>query len=236
MLGVDVNPGNVHDSIAFDGLYDQLVERFPEIETIVADAGYKTPWICKKIIDDGRIPSMPYKRPMGNQAFFKPYEYVYDEYYDCVICPENEILKYSTTNREGYREFKSKGEICAKCAKLSECTNSANHVKISAKHIWSDYLELVEDYRHTPKYKEMYARRKETIERVFADAKEKYAMRYTQYRGLTQVSNWVKLKFAAMNLKKFAIHRWEMAKKHRHDSVFLHIFYFNPNLKPCFHL
>ena len=54
----------------------------------------------------------------------------------------------------------------------------------------------------------MYERRKETIERVFADAKEKHAMRYTPYRGLSQVTNWVRLKFAAMNLKKFAIHRW----------------------------
>ena len=43
---------------------------------------------------------------------------------------------------------------------------------------------------------------KKKIERVFADAKEKHGMRYTQYRGLTQVTNWVKLKFAAMNLKK----------------------------------
>ena len=50
-----------------------------------------------------------------------------------------------------------------------------------------------------------YARRKETIERVFADAKEKHGMRYTLYRGLTQVSKWVKLKFAAMNLKKPAL-------------------------------
>ena len=32
--------------------------------------------------------------------------------------------------------------------------------------------------------------------------KEKHGMRYTQYRGLAQVTNWVKLKFAAMNLKK----------------------------------
>ena len=40
---------------------------------------------------------------------------------------------------------------------------------------------------------------------MFADAKEKHGMRYTQYRGLTQVTNWVKLKFAAMNLKKLAI-------------------------------
>nr|WP_242868475.1 hypothetical protein [Fournierella massiliensis] len=33
-------------------------------------------------------------------------------------------------------------------------------------------------------------------------------MRYTQYRGLAQVTNWVKLKFAAMNLKKLAIWKW----------------------------
>ena len=74
-----------------------------------------------------------------------------------------------------------------------------------------DYLETVEDIRYTPEYKELYERRKETIERVFADAKEKHAMRYTPYRGLSQVTNWVRLKFAAMNLKKYAIHRWKMS-------------------------
>jgi len=31
-------------------------------------------------------------------------------------------------------------------------------------------------------------------------------MRYTQFRGLTQVTNWVKPKFISMNLKKLA--RW----------------------------
>ena len=55
--------------------------------------------------------------------------------------------------------------------------------KTVTKHIWSDYLETVEDIRHTPEYRELYERRKETIERVFADAKEKHAMRYTPYRG-----------------------------------------------------
>ena len=65
--------------------------------------------------------------------------------------------------------------------------------------------------------KDLYALRKETIERVFADAKEKHAMRYTFYRGLAQVSNWVRLKFAAMNLKKLA--RW---KARRSFLSFLH--------------
>ncbi len=31
---------------------------------------------------------LPYKRPMTKEGFFKKYEYVYDEYYDCYICPE----------------------------------------------------------------------------------------------------------------------------------------------------
>ena len=36
-------------------------------------------------------------------------------------------------------------------------------------------------------------------------------MRYTFYRGLAQVSNWVRLKFAAMNLKKLAT--WKARKR-----------------------
>ena len=109
IMDVTVNPGNTHDSIAFDGLYDRLVEKHPEIHAVVMDAGYKTPWICKKVIDDNKVPVLPYKRPMSKKGFFPPYEYLYDFYYDCVICPNYEILHYATTKRDGYREFKSKG-------------------------------------------------------------------------------------------------------------------------------
>ena len=58
-------------------------------------------------------------------------------------------------------------------------------------------------------YRDVYKLRQQKIERVFADAKEKHGMRYTQYRGLAQVTNWVKLKFAAMNLKKLATWKWK---------------------------
>jgi hypothetical protein len=44
--------------------------------------------------------------------------------------------------------------------------------------------------------------------------------RYTFYRGLTRVSNWVRLKFAAMNLKKLA--SWKARKRSsRSASTFL---------------
>ena len=206
VLGTEVTPGNIHDSKAFDAVYDKVVERFPQVETIVADSAYKTPWICKKIIDDGRVPSMPYVRPK-TACGHEWWKYVYDEYYDCVICPEYQVLQYATTNKDGYREYKSNSETCKKCPTRNLCTKNAKCEKTVTRHIWSDYIELAEDYRHTPKYKELYEKRKETIERVFADAKEKYGMRYTLYRGLTQVTNWVRLKFAAMNLKKLALRK-----------------------------
>ena len=38
----------------------------------------ETPWIAKKIIDDGRVPAMPYKRPMTKKGFFKKYDYPTD--------------------------------------------------------------------------------------------------------------------------------------------------------------
>ncbi len=135
IMEVTVNAGNVHDCVAFDGLYDRITARFPEIHAVVADAGYKTPWICKKVFDDGRIPVLPYKCPMGKDGFFRPYKYVYDIYYDCVLCPENHVLDYATTNREGYREFRSKGYICENCPSLSKCTGSAKHEKLVTKHI-----------------------------------------------------------------------------------------------------
>lgn len=48
---------------------------------------------------------------MSKQGFFKPYEYVYDKYFDCYICPNNAPLKYNTTNRDGYKEYKSDPNI-----------------------------------------------------------------------------------------------------------------------------
>ena len=208
VLAAVVTPGNVHDSVAFDELYDRVMECFPQVETVVADSAYKTPHICKKVFDDGRVLSTAYKRPQTMKGGHEWWKYVYDEYYDCVICPEYQVLTYRTTNRDGYREYKSDPKICVSCPTRHLCTHAKDCVKTVQRHIWKDYEELADDARYTPEYMELYRLRKEKIERVFADAKEKHAMRYTQYRGLAQVTNWVRLKFAAMNLKKLAIWKW----------------------------
>ena len=68
---------------------------------------------------------------------------------------------------------------------------------------------MAEEVRKNEYARMLYRQRKESIERVFADAKEKHAMRYTHHRGLAAVTRWVRLKFAAMNLKKLANWSWK---------------------------
>ena len=104
----------------------------------------------------------------------------------------------STTNRE----CKSRAYLCKGCPTRGMCTENAKCEKTVLRHVWQNYVEMAEHVRHMVRYKELYRLRKEKIERVFADAKAKHGMRYTQYRGLAQATNRVNLKFAAMNLKK----------------------------------
>ena len=228
VLETVVTPGNVHDSVAFDEVYDKVTGNFPQVEAVVADAAYKTPHICKKVFGDGRVLSTAYKRPQTMKNGHEWWKYVYDEFYNCVICPEYQPLKYSTTNRDGYREYKSDPNICAACPTRERCTHSRDCIKTVQRHIWKDYEELADDARYTPAYAQLYKCRKETIERVFADAKEKHAMRYTQYRGLAQVTNWVKLKFAAMNSKKLATWKWRNLLSSFRFAVFSLIYVRDP--------
>ena len=214
VLDVEITAGNIHDSVAWDSVYDKVTGRFQDATFIVMDAGYKTPWIAKKVLDDGRVPILPYTRKGYKEGQFRPWEYEYDIATDSFICPRGETLRHTTTDRDGKRIYRSTPSICRYCPCRQLCGANEKGQKILQTHIWQEYLDIVEALRKTGRGKDLYAKRKETIERVFADAKEKHAMRYTQHRGLARVSSWVRLKFAAMNLKKIAEWSWKDSAFH----------------------
>ena len=211
ILGTIVTPGNVHDSEVLQPLVEKLIRHVKKPLAVAADAAYKTPAITNFLFENQMIPVLPYTRPKTKDGFFRKHEYVYDEYYDCYICPNNQILPYVTTTKKGYRQFKSNPTICSNCPFLAQCTESKNHTKIIERHIWAAYVEEAEHLRHHHEIKSIYAKRKETIERVFADAKEKHGMRWTTLRGLKKLSMQAMLTFAAMNLKKLATWTWQGA-------------------------
>ena len=75
--------------------------------------------------------------------------------------------------------------------------------KVIERHLWEEFREYADKIRHTMEWKAIYPQRKETIERVFASAKENHGFRYTQMYGKARMEMKVGLTFAFMNLKSW---------------------------------
>jgi transposase len=114
VLGVEVTAGNVHDSVAWDAVYDSVTAKY-DVEFVTMDAGYKTPWIAKKTLEDGKIPVLPYTRYKGNAEQWRPWEYTYDSANDTYTCPLGGVLRHTTTDKEGKRTYRSSPKHCENC-------------------------------------------------------------------------------------------------------------------------
>lgn len=228
VLGFSVSPGNENDSRTFPGLMEKL-EPFP-IKIVVGDTAYKTPAIARMLSLKGIKLLSTYKRQQVKESFFPKNKFAYDEFYDCYICPANEVLAYYTTDREGYREYRSDPGKCAGCPYLAQCTESKDHIKTVTRHIWAEYLEEAIENEYTPGIREWYKHRQETIERDFGLAKELHGFRYTQEYGRARMEVKSALTFACMNLKKLARKRWSDYWRAFYTASPLPIFSFLPAL------
>lgn len=221
VVACSTNPGNMHDSVAFEGIFEELMEKYKdEIDNICLDSGYNTPAICKKIEDSGKEALMPYSRPKGrkDKEIFSKKEYEYNKELDCYVCPIGEILELKTVDKQGYKIYKSNRKSCATCPLKEKCTKSKNNQKVITRHIWQNQKDEVNNRRYENKFKEEYPKRKQTVERIFADCKEQHGLRYSRVRGLEKNSNQALLIFACHNLKKMALWRTKNNKK-RGESI-----------------
>ena len=209
ILTVDTNPSNMHDSISFYQSFDNLLNNYDitKIDYFVGDAAYLTSHICKTIIDLDIIPSLPYSRLGYRKGMFKKWEFTYDEFNDIYICPnEKDLIPTGTYDKNGYMAYKADKNDCCNCPFKSQCTKSK--YKQILRHVWEEYKEMVNDYRHRDDVKEIYRQRPQHIERVFADGKMKFGLRKTYFKGKQRVHRELTLLYACMNLKKFALHHY----------------------------
>lgn len=196
---------NVHDSRPYLERLDRQRRRFGfEVEAVGLDAGYQSAAICKGLEDRDIYGVIGYRRLNHKPGYFYKREYVYDAQADEYLCPAEQRISYNTTNRLGYREYKSDPVICKRCPLLMQCTRSANHIKVITRHVWQDSKERIDSHRKTPIGKRLYAQRKETVERSFADAKQLHGHRYARLRGLDKVREQCLLAAACQNMKKIA--------------------------------
>lgn len=201
-----VTPANVHDSIPYLGRLDRQRHRFDlDVRAVGLDAGYSTAGIAQGLEDRNILAVIGYSRPNHRDGYLRKRDFIYERAADGYRCPNGQLLTYRTTNRGGYREYRSDPAICRSCPLLASCTSSRNTTKTVTRHVWQEAKERIDANRLTPWGKSLYKRRKETVERSFADAKQLHGHRYARFRGLKGVIEQCLLAAAAQNIKKIAL-------------------------------
>jgi len=200
-------PANVHDSIVYLGRLDRQRERFDlPVGAVGLDAGYATSGIAQGLEQRGILGITGYRRPTPPRSGMMASKlFAYEAERDGYRCPQGQLLGYATTDRTGYRHYKSDPAICRSCPLLASCTSSRNATRLIIRHVWADARERADAHRLTPWGKRIYKRRKETVERSFADAKQLHGHRYARFRGLLAVTCQCLLAAAAQNIKKIAL-------------------------------
>ena len=201
-----VTPANVHDSIPYLGRLDRQRDRFNfSIRAVGVDAGYAAGAITQGLEQRGIYGVIGYRTPTHREGYFYKREYRYEPKLDVYICPNGQLLSYRTTNREGYRQYHSDPDKWQHCPVRHKCTQSRHHIKVVTRHVWESSKEQTDRHRLSPVGKRIYKRRKETVERSFADAKQLHGHRYARMRGLARVQQQCLLAATAQNIKKIAL-------------------------------
>jgi len=200
-------PASVHDSIPYLDRLDRQRQRFGfDVRAVGLDAGYATAGIARGLEERG-IPGVTgYRRPTPPRpGMMAKKSFAYEPEADGYRCPQGQLLAYATTERGGYRQYRSDPVVCRTCPLLASCTASANKTRVITRHVWQDSRDRTDAHRMTDWGKRIYKRRKETVERSFADAKQLHGHRYARFRGLTAVACQCLLAAAAQNIKKIAL-------------------------------
>jgi hypothetical protein len=146
-----------------------------------------------------------YRGRAHREGQFQKGAYRYLDKLDVYLCPNGQQLGYSTTNRDGYRVYLSDAKQCRQCPLRQQCTQSANTTKVITRHVWEGSRERIEQHRQSRIGNRIYRRRKETVERSFADAKQLHGHRQARMRGLGKVQQQCLLAATAQNIKKIAM-------------------------------
>ncbi len=206
---VYVTPGNTNDVKPYIARLKEQINKFGfHVKYVGLDAGYNVSNICKQLYDMDIEPAMGKRRGCQQKGKFGKYKFTYLPEWDVYICPKHKYLEYVTTDRNGYREYKCKGDRCANCPRREMCLSEKQERKSLRRHVWEDYKDKAYAFTHTEKGKKIYARRKETVERNFADSKELHGLRYCRFRGLSRVAEQCLLTAAVQNMKKIATKCW----------------------------
>ncbi len=205
IIDVFVTPGNVNDVVPYLDRLDIQIQKFKfDVKYVGLDAGYYTAPLCKGICDRGVQPVIATRLGPHEKGKYTINSFIYIEEWDVYACPNDCFLNYRTTTRQGYTEYVSNECDCNCCSKRNKCLIGKNKKRTIRRHVWEEFKEADKFFLRTEKGKSIYRKRKETVERSFADSKELHGLRYSRMRGIKKITEQCLMTAAAQNLKKIA--------------------------------
>jgi len=207
-----VTKGNIHDSVVCeDRLEYQKNKLGLKINKVGLDSGYDTLDI-KKYFEKERIFGVIQYRSYGQGGTkVRKYEFLYLKEEDIYICPRTGVvLPYRNIDKHGYKEYYDRN-ACDGCPFASECCGKAKFRKIR-RLICEEVNERARLRRLSKEGKELFKKRKTTVERSFGDSKQNHGYRFTLFKGVEKNQAYTHLICAAQNMKNIAIKRSNIDK------------------------
>lgn len=131
--------------------------------------------------------------------------FIYDKEKDEYICPENKRLTFLSElfdkpKNKYYKLYK--GQSCEDCPRQKDCTKSKKGIRKIKRFLYNEERQKLKKKMKTKKAKEIYSRRKETVEPVFGDIKENKGMVNFLTRGLKKAKIEFNLVCIGSNIRK----------------------------------
>jgi transposase len=199
------------ESAAVAGLFDQHYAVFgANPELALFDAGYHNQVVLSEAVERGINMLCPSGKTLdehwqrrGNKGKFGKTQFVYDRDGDCYRCPAGHVMmpgaEYVET-RTGQRARKYKTKQCVGCPLRLQCTESeAGRVIVRME---ADELkEAMEEVMAQGRARQQYRKRKEIVERVFAEFGWRQGLRRFRRRARSGAALEFALHCIAHNLK-----------------------------------
>ena len=203
IVNVHVEPANINDITPMPEILQEIEHRLGKLPKYMGlDAGYHSAWIAHLLETNGIQGVIGYRRHTHKTDTYGKYRFNYDYDYDFYTCPAHQRLYWKTTTREGYRQYFCDSKTCVQCPRRTECFGKSMSRRMVERHVWQDALDEVMLFTKTSQGKRIYNRRKETIERSFAEAKVNHGLRFARMLGIKNMREQCFLTAAVQNIKR----------------------------------
>lgn len=208
-----VTKGNLHDSVVCVERLEYQKEKLGlNINKVGLDSGYDTIDIKKYFEKEDIYGVIQYRSYGQGGTKIRKYEFEYLSEEEAYKCPRTGvILPYRNIDKNGYKKYYDRKQ-CEGCPFVSKCCGKAKYRTIR-RHINEETNERARERRLSPEGKELFIKRKTTVERSFGDSKQNHGYRYTLFKGVEKNQAYTHLICAAQNMKNIAIKRSNIDEK-----------------------